>query len=94
MLIAAGYTADNLPETVYRAVGCKRCGQTGYRGRLGVHEVLLMSEEISKLCVEGATSEDIRRVAIEEGMLTLRQDGLEKVRMGQTSIEEIVRVIV
>ena len=94
VLIAAGYTADNLPETVYRAVGCKRCGQTGYRGRLGVHEVLLMSEEISKLCVEGATSEDIRRVAIEEGMLTLRQDGLEKVRMGQTSIEEIVRVIV
>jgi len=53
-----------------------------------------MSEEISKLCVEEATSEVIRQVAIDQGMLTLRQDGLEKVRMGQTSIEEIVRVIV
>ena len=94
VLIAAGYTADNLPESVYRAVGCKKCGQTGYRGRLGVHEVLLMSEEISKLCVEEATSEVIRQVAIDQGMLTLRQDGLEKVRAGDTSIEEIVRVIV
>lgn len=94
VLISAGYTADNLPETVFRAVGCKKCGGTGYRGRIGVHEVLMMSDEISKLCVEEATAEDIRKVAIEQGMLTLRQDGLEKVRMGQTSIEEIVRVIV
>jgi type IV pilus assembly protein PilB len=94
VLIDAGYDADNLPETVYRAVGCKKCGGTGYKGRIGVHEVLMMSEEISKLCVEEAAAEVIRKVAIEQGMLTLRQDGLEKVRMGQTSIEEIVRVIV
>ena len=53
-----------------------------------------MSEEISRLCVDEAPAEDIRQVAIQQGMLTLRQDGLEKVRMGQTSIEEIVRVIV
>ena len=94
VLIDAGYTADNLPDVVYRAIGCKKCGGTGYRGRLGVHEVLMMTEEISKLCIENATAEDIKRVAIEQGMLTLRQDGLEKVRAGQTSIEEIVRVIV
>jgi type IV pilus assembly protein PilB len=94
VLIEAGYPADNLPEVVYRAVGCRKCGGTGYRGRLGVHEVLLMSEEISRLCVEEAAAEKIRQVAMEQGMLTLRQDGLEKVRMGQTSIEEIVRVIV
>ena len=94
VLIEAGFDADNLPETVFRAVGCKKCGGTGYRGRLGVHEVLMMSEEISRLCVEAATAEEIRQVATEQGMLTLRQDGLEKVRMGQTSIEEIVRVIV
>ena len=94
VLIEAGYSADNLPEVVYRAVGCRKCGGTGYRGRLGVHEVLLMSEEISRLCVEEAPAESIRKVAIEQGMLTLRQDGLEKVRMGQTSIEEVVRVIV
>jgi len=93
-LIEAGYSADNLPEVIWRAVGCRKCGDTGYRGRIGVHEVLLMSEEISKLCVENATAEEIRRVAIEQGMLTLRQDGLEKVRMGQTSVEEVVRVIV
>lgn len=94
VLIDAGFDADNLPDTIYRAVGCKKCGGTGYRGRIGVHEILLMSEEISRLCVEEATAEDIRQVAIEQGMLTLRQDGLEKVRMGQTSIEEVVRVIV
>ncbi len=94
VLIDAGFSADNLPESVFRAVGCKKCGGTGYRGRVGVHEVLMMTEEISKLCVENATAENVKKLAIEQGMLTLRQDGLEKVRMGQTSIEEVVRVIV
>ncbi len=94
VLIEAGFCADNLPKTVFKAGGCKKCGNTGYRGRIGVHEVLMMSEEISKLCVDEATSDDIRKVAIDQGMLTLRQDGLEKVRLGQTSIEEVVRVIV
>jgi type IV pilus assembly protein PilB len=94
VLIEAGFPADNLPESVYRHVGCRKCGGTGYRGRIGVHEVLLMSEEISKLCVENATAEEIKAVALEQGMLTLRQDGLEKVRSGLTSIEEVVRVIV
>jgi type IV pilus assembly protein PilB len=93
-LIEAGFPADNLPETVYRAGGCRKCGETGYRGRIGVHEVLMMTEEIGRLCVEEAPAERIRQVAVEQGMLTLRQDGLEKVRMGITSIEEIVRVIV
>jgi type IV pilus assembly protein PilB len=79
---------------LWRAKGCKKCGATGYRGRMGVHEVMLMSEEISRLTVEGATAEEIKRVAIEQGMMTLRLDGLEKVRMGQTAIEEITRVIV
>lgn len=94
VLIEAGYSADNPPESVYRAVGCKKCGGTGYRGRVGVHEVLMMSEEISRLCVDEATAEDIKRLAVDQGMLTLRQDGLEKVRMGMTSIEEVMRVIV
>ncbi len=94
VLIDAGYDPDNLPELIYRAKGCKKCGGTGYRGRMGVHEVLMVSEEISRLTVDEATAEEIKQVAIQEGMLTLRQDGLEKVRMGQTSVEEIVRVIV
>lgn len=93
-LIEVGYDADNLPSTVYRAVGCRRCGGTGYQGRLGVHEVLLVTEKIRTLCVSGASAEDIRREAIAQGMTTLRQDGLEKVRAGSTSIEEIMRVIV
>jgi type IV pilus assembly protein PilB len=94
VLLDAGYRPDNLPETIYKPGGCKRCGGTGYRGRLGVHEVMLVSEEIGKLTVEQATAEEIKRVAVDQGMMTLRLDGLEKVRRGDTSIEEIVRVIV
>ena len=93
-LIAAGFAADNLPERIFKAVGCKKCGGTGYLGRMGVHEVLLVSEEIGRLAVAGATAEEIKRTAVAEGMLTLKQDGLEKVRMGTTSVEEILRVIV
>ncbi|MRR12814.1 type II secretion system protein GspE, partial [bacterium] len=93
-LLDAGYPEDNLPEKLFRAKGCKKCGGTGYRGRLGVHEVMLVSEEIGELCVREATAEAIRDVAVAEGMLTLKMDGLEKVRMGRTSLEEIVRVIV
>ena len=94
VLIEVGYHPDNLPEKVFKAKGCKKCGGTGYKGRMGVHEVLLMTEEISRLTVEEARAEKIKQVAIDEGMLPLRQDGLEKVRMGTTSIEEIMRVIV
>ncbi|MDO8915443.1 MAG: ATPase, T2SS/T4P/T4SS family [Coriobacteriia bacterium] len=94
LLLDAGYTEDDLPERLFRPKGCKKCGGTGYRGRMGVHEVLLMSEEISHLAVAGATAEEIKKVAIEQGMMTLRLDGLEKVRMGQTSVEEVTRVIV
>lgn len=94
VLVDAGYPADNVPEVIYKAVGCKKCGGTGYRGRMGVHEVLLVSEEISRLTVDEATTEEIKRVAVAEGMVTLREDGLEKVRLGRTSIEEIMRVIV
>lgn len=93
-LIDAGFPEDNLPERIYRAVGCKKCGGTGYKGRMGIHEVMLVSEEISDLTVKEATAEKIRQVAIEQGMLTLRQDGLEKVRLGLTSLEEIARVVV
>jgi type IV pilus assembly protein PilB len=94
LLLDAGFPADNLPKTVWRAVGCRKCGGTGYSGRLGLHEVLMMSEEISHLTVSGATSEKIREVAVEQGMLTLRQDGLAKCLMGLTSVEEVSRVVV
>jgi type IV pilus assembly protein PilB len=93
LLLDAGFPADNLPKTLWKAVGCRKCGGTGYRGRLGLHEVLNMSDEISRLTVTGATSEAIRKQAIAEGMLTLRDDGLEKCLMGLTSVEEVSRVV-
>jgi type IV pilus assembly protein PilB len=94
MCLDAGFAEDNLPEKLWRARGCKKCSLTGYRGRMGVHEVMMMSEEISRLTVEEAAADKIKTVAIEQGMLTLKQDGLEKCRLGRTSVEEIVRVIV
>lgn len=94
VMLDAGFPADALPEKLWRAVGCKKCGGTGYRGRLGVHEVMLVSEEIGDLCVKEATAEVIGEMAVKQGMLTLKMDGLEKCRQGRTSIEEIARVIV
>lgn len=79
--------------TLYRASGCKKCGNTGYKGRLGIHEVMLMSDEIERLTIARAPSEEIRRVSIEQGMRTLIEDGYEKVKQGLTSIEEIMRII-
>jgi len=84
---------DKIPE-LYRAKGCSKCNETGYKGRIGVFEVMVVSEAIERLTVERATSDDLLKVAIEEGMKTLRQDGLEKALKGITSIEEIMRVIV
>lgn len=92
-LIDAGYPEDALPERLWRTAGCRKCGATGYRGRVGLHEVMLMSEEIGDLTVKAATAEIIREAAIRQGMRTLRQDGLEKARLGLTSLEEVGRVI-
>jgi type IV pilus assembly protein PilB len=83
---------DPLP-TLYRPVGCSACSKTGYKGRLALHEVMAVSEEIEKLCVEHASSMQIRQVAVEQGMITLRHDGLLKVLDGTTSVEEIFRVV-
>ncbi|HEX9695614.1 MAG TPA: ATPase, T2SS/T4P/T4SS family [Actinomycetota bacterium] len=85
---------DRYPVTLYRAVGCKACGKTGFRGRMAVHEVMIMTEEIERLTSERRSSEEIGRMAIEQGMLTLRDDGVLKAIDGRTSIEELLRVIV
>ena len=85
-------TADEWP-TLHRAVGCTACGRTGYRGRFGVHEVMLMSEELDRAIIERRSTEEISKIATMQGMLTLRQDGLRKAAMGQTSLEEIFRVV-
>jgi type IV pilus assembly protein PilB len=84
--------ADSRPVTVYEAVGCDRCAGTGYQGRVGIFEVMTLSEEIRALVVERASADRIGAVAIEQGMSTLREDGLAKVAEGETSLAEVGRV--
>jgi type IV pilus assembly protein PilB len=79
-------------STFHRKKGCARCGQTGYRGRVGVFQLLLMTERLEQLASEKAPREEIEREAREEGMLTMWEDGIEKVLSGLTSIEELARV--
>jgi type IV pilus assembly protein PilB len=76
----------------YEAVGCSRCGGSGYRGRVGVYEVMTVSERIRALILERASVDQMVDVAVEEGMRRLRDDGLEKVRQGLTSIAEVERM--
>src|SRR5436190_2814381 len=76
----------------YRKRGCPRCNQTGYRGRIGVYQLLKMSETLETLAVQKASREDLERAAISEGMRTLWDDGIAKVAAGLTSIEELTRV--
>jgi type IV pilus assembly protein PilB len=76
----------------YRKKGCPRCGQTGYKGRIGVFQLLVMSENLESLAARNASREELERAAIEEGMRTLWDDGLAKVAAGLTSIEELARV--
>jgi len=76
----------------YEPTGCSRCNQSGYRGRVGLFSVMKMSERIKEMTVAQAPEAEIETVAREEGMLTLREDGFVKVRGGQTSLEEVIRV--
>jgi type IV pilus assembly protein PilB len=85
--------AGSRPEQLFRPVGCGACGRKGYFGRFALHEVLLVSEELETMIAERASSEELRRVAVRQGMQTLRQAGLAQVGAGMTSIEEILRVV-
>jgi len=87
------YEPGKLP-TLYRAVGCKRCNDIGYKGRMGIHEVMTVTEDIERACVNHASGDEIKRIAIAGGMRTLRDDGFLKALSGVTSIEEILRVVV
>ena len=78
---------------IYRAKGCGACGGTGYYGRFAIHEVLEVSEEVERLIVERGHSDELRKIAIGQGMLTLRNAGMIEVARGVTSLEEILRVI-
>jgi type IV pilus assembly protein PilB len=78
----------------YRKKGCPRCGQTGYKGRIGVYQLLVMSEALEALAASKASREELERAAIEEGMRTIWDDGLSKVAAGLTSLEELARVTI
>ncbi|WP_209020649.1 GspE/PulE family protein [Nocardioides sp. 1609] len=87
LVLPAGVT------TLHRPVGCSSCGGTGYRGRMALHEVMPVSEEIERMTVRRASTEEIGRQARTEGMTTLREDGCLKVLQGRTTIEEVLRVV-
>jgi len=87
------FDSDKKPPVIYRGVGCAICSKTGYQGRIAIHEVMLVTEEIQRLAVARASSADIARLAGEQGMITLHEDGWAKVQLGLTSIEEILRVV-
>ncbi len=79
----------DLPETLYHGTGCSKCRNTGYAGRIGIYELFVPSAEVLDAISRGATLQELREVARSEGFVTLRQDGLEKVQAGLTTLEEL-----
>jgi type IV pilus assembly protein PilB len=78
---------------IYEPIGCVTCNGTGYQGRIGLYEVLVLNDEIRSLILTRASSGEIEAAAVAAGMHRLRDDGLEKVRQGVTSVAEILRVL-
>jgi len=91
ILKGAGFT-NGLDHPVYHGVGCKECSFTGFRGRIGIFETMLMNDEVRRLTISNADSTQLRKAAINGGMITLRQDGFYKVREGMTTLAEVLRV--
>jgi type IV pilus assembly protein PilB len=91
-LVDAGFDPRELADLrVHGGRGCAACNGSGYKGRVGLYEVMEMTEGIRDLVLVGSTAVEIKKKALEEGMLTLRMSGLEKVRQGVTSLEEVLR---
>jgi type IV pilus assembly protein PilB len=91
-LVDAGFTPDEAHHVIPRnGAGCDRCNQTGYKGRVGLYEVMEISDDLRELILVGASGLELKRKAIEEGMVSLRRSGLRKVMDGVTTIEEVVR---
>jgi type IV pilus assembly protein PilB len=93
-----GFTEEDEPTngelSFRRAIGCQACSHTGYRGRIALQELLILDEEIERAITGRGSSDDIQRLALEQGMIPLRHDGLRKAALGITSLEEILRVVV
>jgi type IV pilus assembly protein PilB len=91
MSLIDGHTTET---PLYRATGCEQCGRTGYLGRLAVHEVMVMNDELRTLVLQRAPAEEISRAAIGAGMQTLRDDAFVKIQEGQTTFDELKRILV
>jgi type IV pilus assembly protein PilB len=91
-LMQAGFTAEDAKAVVpNKGKGCEKCNNTGYKGRVGLYEVMEVTEDLRELILVGASALELRRKAVDEGMITLRHSGLRKVKEGVTTIDEVVR---
>ena len=91
-LAALGMTDAELADiTFYKGTGCGSCGDTGYRGRAGLYEVMALGPALRRMILQGGSADELKETAIEEGMLTLRMDGIMKLRKGVTTLEEVVK---
>ena len=87
-----GFTPEDARDgEAYKGTGCEKCNSTGYKGRVGLYEVMEITDELRELILVGASALELRRKAIEEGMITLRGSGLRKIKDGVTSVEEVLR---
>ena len=91
-LAKVGFSPDDARSIViHKGAGCEKCNNTGYKGRVGLYEVMDLTDEVKELVLVGASSLELRKKAVEEGMLTLRQSGLRKIKDGMTTLEEVLR---
>jgi type IV pilus assembly protein PilB len=92
VLIEAGFTREEARSVkVWKRQGCPSCGNKGYKGRIGLYEVLEVTEEIRELILVGASALELKKKGVEQGMMTLRRSGLSKVAAGITTLEEVMR---
>jgi type IV pilus assembly protein PilB len=94
VLIRAGYGPEEVEkiDRVWGPKGCQKCNGSGYKGRIALYEVMKMTAGLREMILQGGSTDELRERAVEDGMLTLRRSGLEKILIGMTSLEEILRV--
>jgi type IV pilus assembly protein PilB len=91
-LVEVGFSEEEATKLkTYKGQGCPTCNHTGYKGRIGLYEVMEVTDEIRELILIGASALELRKKAIDDGMISLRESGLHKIRNGVTTIEEVVR---
>lgn len=88
-----GQRSAGVKTNFYTAVGCERCAGTGYAGRIGVYEIMLVDEALRRLILRGASADDIEAAAREAGMIPLKEDGLAKAAHGITTVEEVLLTV-